>query len=252
MTHTLETYSFCLGSLKLGQEDFVLFWKIYSRERCQIWWLCLPLLLFPSPGPSLVRPLGWSRSFEGGRGCGSNLWQFSYVSFKICRLILKVERKCQPMCSFLLQTKTEWMWALLQRSVAKVISESLHGCLCRPLWSGSVLEKQSERSTYSSNTLTLFFYLFYQLQEQNRRSILCPLLRIRYFLSSYTTLGRSHISLCSLLEGSVMLQSCRGCFSQLFVFFLVCLTSYITGRRSSAKGWFFNSNRFWAGQTGDS
>lgn len=27
----------------------------------------------------------------------------------------------------------------------------------------------------------LFFYLYYQLQEQNRRNILSPLLRIRYF-----------------------------------------------------------------------
>lgn len=174
--------------------------------------------------------------------------------FKFCRLILKVKRKCWLMYNFLLPTKTEWVWALLQWSTSKVTSEGLHGYLCRPLWSDSILGKQSERSTHNSNTL--ISYLYYQPQEQSRRNILSPLLRKRYlalFLSSYTTLDRSPIPSCSLLEGNVMLQSCWGFVSQLsFLFFLACLASYITGRRSSAKGWFFNSNRFWAGQTGDS
>lgn len=46
---------------------------------------------------------------EGGveTACASS--HVKDMSFKLCRLILKVKGKRWPMCSFLLRTETEWM-----------------------------------------------------------------------------------------------------------------------------------------------
>lgn len=91
----------------------------------------------------LVKPLGCSTAFECGSGWRNSLCQFSCMSFKPHRLILKVNGKCQLLSSFLLQTATGWMHALLQWSMAKVISEGLSGFLCKPFWTEATREKQS-------------------------------------------------------------------------------------------------------------
>lgn len=62
--------------------------------------------------------------------------------------------------------------------------------------------KSKVKEALTAATLLLFFCLSYQLKEQNRGNIISPRLRMRYlalFLISYTTLGRSHVSSCSLL-----------------------------------------------------
>lgn len=57
--------------------------------------------------------------------------------------------------SVLLPTTKEWECSLLQRSTAKVISEGLHGYLCKPLWSESDAEKHSKINTHSYYALIL-------------------------------------------------------------------------------------------------
>lgn len=131
-------------------------------------WLCLLFFSF-HPLIPLLSPVGRRRSFEQGSGWRSCLCQAqsSRVSFKLHRLILKVKGKRQPACSFLLQTATGWMYALLQWSVAKVISEGLSCYLCKPLWNEAGGEKQSEIGTHRNDMLLIFVRC---LASSSRRS----------------------------------------------------------------------------------
>lgn len=105
---------------------------------------------------SLLRPFGRNRCFEQGSRCGSLLHQFSCVSFKLHRLIIKVKGMCGPMHGVLLRTATGWMHALLRWSTAKVISDGLSGYLYKPLWSEAGGKEQTEISTHRNYILLIF------------------------------------------------------------------------------------------------